>query len=172
MAFTYIPIATVTVGASPVSTIDFTSIPATYTDLKIVVSARCNRTGFERDSIELTFNNNTSNYSTRTLNGSGSSAGSATGYSAASIQRADVNGPTTTSNTFSNIEFYIPNYAGSTYKPVTIDSVYEDNVTLAFIHCIAGLWSNTAAITSVKLGLETSSFVQYSTATLYGIKKD
>lgn len=165
---TYRLISSVTVGSGGQANIEFTSIPATYTDLVLKLSARSARAA-ERDSVELQFNNNTSGYSGRTVNGNGASAGSNTCYGTSSINRMDVNGTTSTSNTFSNIEFYIPNYTGSNYKSVSIDSVYEDNTTNAFQYCIAGLWSNTAAITSIKLGLEISTYTQYSTAYLYGI---
>ena len=170
MAITYTAIATVTVGSGGASTIEFTSIPGTYTDLVIVLSARSARTSETRDSVELSFNNNTTGYTTRTVRGSGSGVDSNTGYSSSSIQRADVNATNSTANSFSNISFYIPNYAGSNNKSVSIDSVFENNATDAWQVLAAGLWSNTAAITSIKLGLEISTFVQYSTATLYGIK--
>jgi hypothetical protein len=35
---------------------------------------------------------------------------------------------------------------------------------------IAGLWSNTAAITSISMAPDNGNYPQYSTATLYGIK--
>jgi len=34
----------------------------------------------------------------------------------------------------------------------------------------AGLWSQTAAITAISLNDQNGSFIQHSTATLYGIK--
>jgi hypothetical protein len=169
MPTTFTKIAAVSVGSGGASSIDFTSIPSTYTDLLIVLSARSARSDV-RDSAELTFNNNTSNYTTRTLRGNGSSVDSGTGYSSSSINRPDVNGATSTANSFSNISFYISNYAGSNNKSVSIDSVFENNATEAWQILAAGLWSDSAAITSAKLEIDVSTFVQYSTATLYGIK--
>ena len=167
---TYKLISSVTVGAGGQSAIEFTNIPATYTDLQLVVTARSIRVGAERDSMELSFNSNTSGYSGKTVNGNGATAGSNTCYGTASINRMDVNGATSTSNSFSNIAIYIPNYTSSNNKSVSVDSVYEDNTTNAFQYLIAGLWSNSAAITSIKLGLEIGpTFVQYSSAYLYGI---
>jgi hypothetical protein len=50
------------------------------------------------------------------------------------------------------------------------DAVTENNGTTAFAKLSAGLWSDSAAITSVKLISQTgNNFVQYSTAYLYGI---
>ena len=80
---------------------------------------------------------------------------------------------TDTPNTFSNGEMYVPNYAGSTQKSASLDSVAENNASTAYMAMQAGLWTGTAAITSIALTPDTStspSFSQYSTATLYGIK--
>jgi hypothetical protein len=82
-----------------------------------------------------------------------------------------INASTSTASTFSNSSFYIPNYADSNNKTVSIDSVTENNGTIAFLGLSAFLWSNTAAITTVQLRLGYGNFVQHTTATLYGIKK-
>jgi hypothetical protein len=85
----------------------------------------------------------------------------------------DIPGTDTTSNTFSSTQVYIPNYAGSTNKSVSIDHVTENNATNAYFSgIVAGLWSNTAAITSVKiLDQDGGSLVAGSTASIYGILK-
>jgi hypothetical protein len=77
---------------------------------------------------------------------------------------------TDTANTFGNTDIYIPNYAGSANKSVSVDTVEENNGTTARALLGAILWSNTAAITALGLTPVSGSFVQYSTATLYGIK--
>jgi hypothetical protein len=77
-------------------------------------------------------------------------------------------GSSATASTFGSGLIYIPNYAGSTNKSYLTDWVTENNATAAYAGFTAGLLSNTAAITDVTL---TGSFVQYSTATLYGISK-
>jgi len=58
-----------------------------------------------------------------------------------------------------------------TVKSISADAVEENNGTTAFAGLSAALWSNTAAITSITLTPQTGSYVQYSTATLYGISK-
>lgn len=78
-------------------------------------------------------------------------------------------------NTFSNTEIYIPNYTSSNYKSVSSDSVQEANdTTNNNMWLLAGLWSNTGAITQIDIGADDTSssynFLQYSTFTLYGIK--
>jgi hypothetical protein len=169
MANTYVAIATVTVGSGGANSIEFTSIPGTYTDLVLKVSGRSNTSTAQ--GIFFSLNGSTSSRSTRDISGDGSSAssGSATdGYTGGTIL-----GTGATASTFGNTEFYFPNYAGSTNKSFSLDTVAETNATTAYVNLAAGLWSNTAAITSIKLTIGSTAahdFVQYSTATLYGIK--
>jgi len=166
MANTFTLIASSTVGSGGAATISFTSIPATYTDLKVVVSARTSVTvGANGYYYDVTFNGTSANRSGRYLEGTGSAANSGTftlyGVSDASDQ---------TASTFSNGEFYIPNYASANYKSTSSDSVQENNATASRAVLVAGLWSDVAAITSVTFTPAGGSFVQYSTAYLYGIK--
>jgi hypothetical protein len=169
MANTFVKIASVTVGAGGASSIDFTSIPATYTDLCVELSLR-DGTSAQSVNGNIIFNSNTSAiYSSRRLYATGSGAGSDSFSGLTSMPGIWINSATSTSNTFANIMIYIPNYAGSTNKSVSIDSVTENNATVAYSGLTAALFASTAAITS--FGISTgSNFVQYSTATLYGIK--
>lgn len=163
---TYVAIATTTVGAGGTASIDFNSIPSTYTDLLIKLSTRT--TGAGAADVSLRFNSATTNYSYRDLEGNGSSVASYNGTSF--LWAGEANRGDSTASTFSNIEIYIPNYRSSNNKTISVDSVTENNGTLAYIDLIAGLWSNTAAITSISLLLSSGNHAQYSTATLYGIK--
>ena len=56
-----------------------------------------------------------------------------------------------TSSTFSSHSVYIPNYAGSNNKSTSSDNASENNATTAYIYLMAGLWSNSAAITSIAI---------------------
>ena len=160
-------IASVTVGAGGAASIDFTSIPGTYTDLKLVVSARSSSTaGQPWAVIRATFNGSSSNWAYKAIYGDGSTASSAgntlseLGFGTSSSN---------TASTFGNTEIYIPNYANSSYKSVSVDSVTENNATQTLSALEANLWSNTAAITSISLPCATGTWVQNSTAYLYGI---
>jgi hypothetical protein len=165
MANTYEIIAKVNVGSGGTANIELTSIPSTYTDLKLVVSDRSNRSG-GNDAFFVYFNNSTSGYSGKRLFGNGN--GSVTSDTSTGIID---DGNTATANTFSNIEIYIPNYAGSNNKSFSADAIQEDNQSNAYASFNAILWSNTASITSIKLVPETGTgFVEHSTAYLYGIK--
>jgi hypothetical protein len=170
MPVTYKKIASVTVGSGGAATIDFTSIPSTYTDLVIKTSVRTDRP-FVSEALAVKLNNNTSNYSSREVTYDNGGVASYTNLFGVGYV-INSQGNSTTSNTFSNQEIYIPNYAGSTNKSFFADSVAENNGTDARAELSALLWSNTAAITSIVLSSYTGyTILQHSTAVLYGISK-
>jgi len=172
MATTYEAIATVTVGSGGANSIDFTSIPATYTDLVILASHRStNSAGAGSNALTFTFNGSTSNRSYLWFYAGGTSVGNANNTN--NMLGGIVPGTLVTSNTFANSSIYIPNYASSNNKSSSVDSVTENNSsTDNELDLIANLWSNTSAITQITLYVTggTYNFAQYSTATLYGIK--
>jgi hypothetical protein len=171
MPNTFELIASSTVGSGGVANIEFTSIPATFTDLVVKLSVRTNRASTE-ESINIEFNGTGGTaYSSRRLYGSGSGAASDSGSAQAFTKFYSVTGGNATASTFGNAEIYVPNYAGSTSKSVSVDAVTENNATDATAGLMAGLTTNTAAITSIKLTPGSSGTIQqYSTAYLYGVK--
>jgi len=167
MALTYVAIATTTVGSGGAANIEFTSIPGTYTDLVIKASLRDTRNGPAND-FSMEINGAATNRTYKALKGDGSTVTTFSG-STATIGVED--GDTATASTFANVEIYIPNYAGSNNKSISADSAQENNQSAAEVWMVASLWSQTAAITSLKLVPGNGfSYKQYSTATLYGIK--
>jgi hypothetical protein len=133
-----------------------------------VASVRSNRS-FVNDSIELRPNGSTSSRSGRVQLSDGSSASSTATTS--EVAYAALTGNTATGSVFSNVEIYCPNYTSGNYKSFSADGVTENNATTAYAAMNAWLWSNTAAITSLQfLSATGNSFMQFSTATLYGIK--
>lgn len=164
---TYTQIGTAqVVGSGGASSIDFTSIPSTYTDLVLVGSVRSSNSNNYGD-IFFTFNGATTNRSARYLEGSGSAAASGT---QTTMGAGSGQGNSATASTFGNFQLYIPNYAGSTNKSSSADGVGENNATQAYATLTANLWSQTAAITQISiLPLSTFVFQQYSTAYLYGV---
>jgi hypothetical protein len=143
----------------------FSNIPQTgYTDLKIVVSARTTLGSSVVDGLGIAFNTG-GTYTARRLYGSGSSVSSDTTNSAPFTTAS-----TATASTFGNAEIYVPNYTGSNAKSFSVDGVSENNATAAYTGFMAGLWSSTAAITTVTLTSPSSvNFVSGSTFSLYGI---
>jgi len=171
MANTYEAIATVTVGGGGAATMAFSSIPATYTDLAVLCSLRLARSNTYSQA-RAYFNSNTSNYSWRALLHDGFSSPAASSTNGTDVAYWYPPAANATASTFGNDLIYIPNYAGSNKKSYSIDSVPENNSTTAYIAGLwAALWDNTAAITSITLDSPISdTFLEYSTATLYGIK--
>jgi len=164
-------IETVTVPSGGASSITFSNIPQTYTDLVIKGSTRLNG-GDEGVQLVVRFNDSQSGYSRRSLEGNGSTASSHSGSSETYMRFAYAEESVYTANTFNNFELYIPNYTSSNNKSTSSYSVVENNATIAYPAFHVGLWANSAPITSISI-FDISSvfapFVQYSTATLYGI---
>jgi hypothetical protein len=166
MANTYELIASSTVGSGGSASIVFSSIPSTYTDLVLKLSIRSE--GTSTNAVLLQLNGSSPNGSIKAIEGNGSAASS---WTDTSSYAGNIPPSTYTASTFSNNEVYIPNYAGSTNKSSSVDSVTENNATAALADLQANLWSNTAAVTSITLNRNgTNNFAQYSTAYLYGVK--
>lgn len=142
------------------STISFTSIPATYTDLVLVFNGYTNA----QAACNLRFNNDSGiNYSQTRLLGSGSAATSDRDTSIAQIN-AFVS--TSTSNNINEI-IQIQNYSNATtYKTALL----RWNNPASYVAAIVGLWRSTSAINRVDMILSTSTYAAGSTFTLYGIK--
>ena len=171
MANTYVLIASNTLGSAAAS-VTFSSIPATYTDLVIRFAIRDSYTGGANAAqARVTHNGTTANYSWTELNGTGAAAASGR-LSNQSYYETDAGSPTAanTANTFSNSEIYIPSYTVAQNKPVSIHSAGENNTTTAYMSVRAALWRNTAAITSITLTANISTFMTGSSFFLYGIK--
>jgi hypothetical protein len=170
MPNTFSKIASITVGSGGSVSLLFTSIPQTFTDLLVKVSARSVWTGQAMTSVGMIFQNGYTGYSYKGLFGNGSSATSDGNSSYRVI--GQMPGGTATANTFGNLEIYIPNYTSSNYKSASGDFVAESNTTAANQGFNAYLNTLSSGITSIELGDATSgqNFAQYSTATLYGIK--
>jgi hypothetical protein len=167
---TYSLIQSATVGAGGQAAIEFTSIPATYTDLVLSISTRNDYSGNDATRILLRFNgaSNDADQTFLRLAGDGTTVFSDTG-SEGHVAWMNQNG--STANTFSTVEVYIPKYAGSDQKVYSAIGGNERNITTtAYFGFFANVWTSTSAINAIKI-LSGSSYnlVQYSTAYLYGI---
>lgn len=167
MPATYEPIATVTLGSDS-QPITFSSIPSTYTDLRLVLVVRKNAT--TATNVNLRFNGDTAtNYSGTALYGDGTSV---TSNRQSSINMMPIwSFAVTATGDIALITSDIFSYAGSTNKTVLSTGSLDKNGS-GSVDRTVGLWRNTAAVTSITL-LDTSSrtFGAGTTATLYGILK-
>ena len=167
MPANYVLLERIELNASAAS-VTFSSIPQTgYTDLKVVISARDGSYGAALATAYMTFNGTSTNYSGKYLFNNSGTAGSANNGTS-NIYIANIPGNTGTASTFSNAEIYIPNYTSSNYKSVSVDCVPEQNSTTTYMTLLAGLWSNSAAITSITFTSD-GNLAPYSTFSLYGL---
>jgi hypothetical protein len=163
MAKTYEPIQTQTLGTAT-ATVTFSSIPQTYTDLVLVLSARIT-TGTSYHTLQFNSDSAT-NYSRTNLSGNGTTASSSRYTSETSIFPSIHPLPTAASTFDINIT-NIMNYSNSTtYKTI----LSRGNVTGTGVDLNVSLWRSTAAITNITVTSFASTYTAGSTFTLYGIK--
>jgi hypothetical protein len=162
---TFIKIQTITLAGTQAN-IEFTSIPQTYTDLKVVMSGRVNAASTD-ETCKMTFNGITTGFSNRYVYSNGSSVSSGSDTQSFVFRVPSGNA---TASIFGSGEVYIANYTSANHKLFSDESVTENNATQSGMIFAQNLWANTAAITSITITPLNGSFVQYSTATLYGIK--
>jgi hypothetical protein len=161
-------IETVTVGAGGVASIEFTGIPQDGVDLQVLMSAR--GTSANRTIVKIQLNGSILDFTEKWLLGNGSSAISDNNAQGFVGQQ---NNFSYTANTFSNNSIYISNYAGSSPKSISSESVTENNATQAEQRITAGVWNNTASITSVEFVIQSGfPFGEFSTISLYKITAD
>jgi hypothetical protein len=169
MTANYVLLERITVGAAGASSVTFNNIPQTgYTDLKVVLSTRSTYGSSVYDQVLMKFNNSSSTFSWKTLQGAGSGTPSSFGNTNNAIN--DGQGGGATANTFGSYEVYIPNYLSSNYKSYSVDSVTETNATTIYAELTAGLWSTGSAISRIDFSQGSgSNFAQYSTFSLYAL---
>jgi hypothetical protein len=155
---TYVALATNTLGSNA-SDITFSSISGSYTDLVLVVNGYLDAD----NNVFLQFNGDTgTNYSMTSLRGDGTSATSAQNSSVAQMYLGGIL-DTATGNAICSIQ----NYSNSTTYKTVLARV--NGVTSGATQARVGLWRSTSAITSVKVGALSGSFISGCTFSLYGI---
>jgi hypothetical protein len=157
---TYTPLATTTL-AGTASSLTFSSIPATYRDLIVVVVAA----GSTDLQGRIRLNSDTgSNYNYVRMSGSGSAATSVAGTSETSGFVSAIAQATTTGALQMNIS--IMDYSATDkHKSIISQADQSANGTEAF----ANRWADTAAVTSVQILTSTGNWASGSTFSLYGI---
>jgi hypothetical protein len=161
MPTTYEPIATTTLGSAQ-SSVTFSTISGSYTDLIFVVNAGASTAV----NLWLEVNSDTgSNYSVTRLSGNGTSASSDRKSSATKFEM------TAQSYVADAIEFNaivsFQNYSNSTtYKTI----IGRMNLAAGGTDAVVGLWRSTSAITTIVAKTSSGTFDSGSTFTLYGIK--
>jgi len=164
-------ISSQTLGSSAAS-ITFSSIPATYTDLVLRASMRSDAAATVKET-EIIFNSDTStNYSFTNVLGLGSNGTASQQFGTQAYGwTGKIAAASSTSNTFANVEIYIPSYTASQNKQISSTNMNENNNTaVEATAAVAVLWRNTAAITSILFYPRASNFVSGSSFYLYGLR--
>jgi len=157
------------------TTFDLTSIPGTYTHLRLVCLLRSARAGNNSDTTIFRFNNDSgSNYDSEYVFGSASTAFAAESVGATSLlMGAIVPAATSTADNAAIVTVDIPFYAGTTFdKYASIASAVTIEEATGGVRTwqSAGHWRSTAAITRITILTATASnFITGSRVILYGI---
>lgn len=159
---TYSQIATNTVSGSSTSTVTFSNISSTYTNLLFIIQFK--QSG-STQNFRLRYNSDTAtNYSYTNISGSGGAASSGRGTSTSGILFPD-GGTTNISN---QVAVNLLNYSNTTTYKTALARF--DGVERSFTMAYAGLWRSTSAISTVTFDVNSETFTAGSTFTLYGIK--
>ena len=164
----YESIATTTVGSGGTTTIDFSSIPSTFTHLQLRALIRSNGIA---DNSTMRFNADTgNNYASHYLVGDGSSA-SAGASASRSNMYLDILASNGSGAYFSAVVVDILDYK-STSKNKTIRALAGQDLNgSGTVWLASGLWTNTAAVNQITIKTNgAGGFAQYSSFALYGIK--
>ena len=154
--------------SSGASDITFSSIPQTYTDLLLRMSTRMSSAS---GGLFVRPNNASSGFNSRRITKEG------TGFSADNLTSnywfAYNNGNWAMSDSFASNEFYIPDYAGTTYyKVASTNTTTTNSSTSQYMGFNAQKLNSTSAITSIVIYPEGGgTFVSGSGFYLYGISK-
>ncbi len=174
MPNTYTFIASQTVAAGGNTTIEFSAIPQTYTDLILMLSTRSEVVN-NSDAVYARFNSSATGYNNSVSYGDTTTFGTfapAINYAHFGYGSGN-NGTANTNNTYGNVFIYIPSYRTSNAKTCLVQSgkeamfgVYQSGIN----SLQTARWSGSAAISTITLTQEsTLDFAENSTAYLYGI---
>lgn len=158
MAATYEPIASTTLG-SAVTTVTFSDIPGTFTDLVIVAAVKGSASAYPRIQI----NGSGANLSRLWLAGNGSSASSSKSSDNYIVGGLYWN---TADNAFTTIT-HIFGYSNTTTFKTLLTRASNASVG---VEAVVNTWRTTSAITSFSYYASSGNLAIGSTFSLYGIK--
>jgi hypothetical protein len=156
-------------GTGSSGTITFSSIPSTYTSLQI--RGTCRTTGATQATIR--FNGDTgANYASHQLYGDGTSAAAGGISGVTSISNGGILAYETSAaaNLVGVFVLDVHDYASTTRNKTTRIFSGRDENTAGFLRLGSGLWTSTAAVTSVTILISSGNFTNQTTFSLYGIK--
>jgi hypothetical protein len=168
----YESISTVTVGSGGSSSIDFTSIPSTYTHLQIRGIARGSRAATQ-DTLKVIYNNDSAGnyFSYHEIYGDGSSAAAYNGNATNTNNYVDSFAASSASaNIFGAMIIDILDYTNTNKYKTNRFLGGNDRNGSGSIAFGSGLWMSTSAITRITISAANGNLSEYSQFALYGIK--
>ena len=166
----YFSIATTTVGSGGASSVDFTSIPSTYTHLQVRYLARGSFAGNEIQ-MRMRLNSDTgSNYARHLLEGDGATAAAYATASGNLMALGSIPAATGTASAFGAGVVDILDYTNTNKYTTSRALSGQDRNGAGTIDLASSLWMNTNAVTTVSVFPDSGNLTQYSIVALYGIK--
>ena len=159
--------------SSPVSFVTFSSIPATFTTLILIVSTASSTGGTGTASIQMQFNGDSGgNYDWVYILGTISAATSGDAGSQTSLFVGNIPQAGDATNSAGSATITIPSYAATTFLHNFLANNFAiaNSLTGSALQLIqtGGVWNNTAAINSITLNCSSGNFIAGSVFTLYG----
>lgn len=172
---TFTLISTTTVGVGGTSSVTFSGIANTFTDLVFIISAKYNNGGWDQDYLSVQFNSDTgANYNWGNLqrDGFGFAAKEYSG-STTRMNLGYIPGGNIGAGYMGSGRIQIPFYASSETKNCDSEWAWSTNANSQYnLGVSGGSWNNTAAITSVRFFSGNSlTIAQNSVFSLYGRTK-
>jgi hypothetical protein len=158
---------------SPAASIAFSSIPATYRQLLLVLMGRLDGAVVDA-GVTVTFNSDTANNYDWTemywYTGVGGGAVGGTNAGVASLTIGNLPGASAPSGAAGMIDLSIPSYYGTTFhKVATARAGDRWGTSSQTVAQFFGSWRSTAAINALTLTSSSGNFIAGTEATLYGI---
>jgi hypothetical protein len=164
------PIArTLTAGSA--GSVNFASIPGTFTDLRLVVSAMSDAAAASV-GFKVQFNGDTgANYSYNEIFSNGGNPSGTQVLNVTSSLLGDLSGSTAPTNSGGIIVCDIPSYAGTQFhKHAQCESNQRNSSgAMGYREYTTTIWQNTAAITSILVFPDSGNFQNNSVVSLWGI---
>ena len=155
--------------AAITSSVTFTSIPQTYTDLVIICGARTTGT---TDVFKVQPNGQTGTFATVNVQGYGNNSTVFSGTTSIIAGGVGANSAGYTANALGIASIYCFNYTNALDKSFLIDSSPGAYAAATRIVLTNGYWSTSSAITSMEIVTIDGDFNIGSKFYLYGIKKN
>lgn len=165
----YESIQTVTVGAGGSSSITFSSIPQTFTNLQVRAIARGTNASVACDGL-VTFNSTSTGYYMHQVYGEGSSVIASSDSTSTSTDQFYFTGANATANVFGVGIMDVLDYTSTNKYKTTRTIGGNDTNGGGLVILRSGLWQNTAAISTITITPASGNFAQYSQFELYGVK--